>query len=75
MTRLVALDLPGGTGFVRALEAAWDRGDAVAVVPRDLPDAGRAGWFDAVRPIGWRRRPAWSTTNPVRPSSTPAMRS
>jgi len=50
VTRLVALDLPGGPDLLRALATAWDDGDAVAVVPRDLPEAGRDRWFAAVRP-------------------------
>ena len=35
--RLVALDLPGGPGFVDALRRAWDRGDAVLPIDRRLP--------------------------------------
>jgi O-succinylbenzoic acid--CoA ligase len=50
VTRLVALDLPGGPTFVEALQRCWDRGDAVAVVPQDLPAAGRQRWLDVVRP-------------------------
>lgn len=50
MPRLVALDLPGGPAFAAAVVEAWARGDAVAVVPRDLPPAGRTTWFAAVRP-------------------------
>jgi O-succinylbenzoic acid--CoA ligase len=48
--RLVALDLPGGPAFVAALRRAWDHGDAVAVVDRRLPPAGRERWLAAVRP-------------------------
>lgn len=35
--RLVALDLPGGPGFVAALRAAWDAGDAVLPLPQRVP--------------------------------------
>jgi o-succinylbenzoate---CoA ligase len=37
MADLVALDLPGGTGFVEALRRAWEAGDAVAPLDRRLP--------------------------------------
>ena len=37
MRRLVALDLPGGAGFVDALRRAWDQGDAVLPVDQRLP--------------------------------------
>lgn len=36
MLRLVALDLPGGPGFVEALRRAWDDGDAVLPLDRRL---------------------------------------
>jgi O-succinylbenzoic acid--CoA ligase len=40
---LVAIDLPGGPEFVRALRAAWDRGDAVLPLDQRLsPSAQRA---------------------------------
>lgn len=42
MHRLVALDLPGGPGFVDALRRAWDAGDAVLPVDQRLPDAAKA---------------------------------
>jgi o-succinylbenzoate---CoA ligase len=35
--RLIALDLPGGPGFVDALRSAWDDGDAVLPVDGRLP--------------------------------------
>src|SRR5262249_6086077 len=41
--RLVALDLPGGPGFVDALRRAWDDGDAVFPLDRRLPAEARAG--------------------------------
>jgi o-succinylbenzoate---CoA ligase len=37
MPRLVALDLPGGTAFVEALQRAWDAGDAVLPIDQRLP--------------------------------------
>jgi O-succinylbenzoic acid--CoA ligase len=40
--RLVALDLPGGPGFVDALARAWEQGDAVLPVDQRLPDPARA---------------------------------
>jgi o-succinylbenzoate---CoA ligase len=41
--RLVALDLPGGDGFVSALQRVWDSGDAVFPLDRRLPPAAQAG--------------------------------
>lgn len=41
MSRLVALDLPGGPGFVAALVRAWERGDAVLPLDQRLPRAAR----------------------------------
>jgi O-succinylbenzoic acid--CoA ligase len=48
--RLVALDLPGGQGFVDALRAVWDRGDTVLPVDQRLPEQARVVLFDAMRP-------------------------
>jgi O-succinylbenzoic acid--CoA ligase len=42
MAGLVALDLPGGPGFVEALVRAWDGGDAVLPVDPRLPAPARA---------------------------------
>ena len=39
MPELVALDLPAGRGFVDALRAVWDTGDAVAPLDPRLPPA------------------------------------
>jgi O-succinylbenzoic acid--CoA ligase len=39
--RLVALDLPGGPGFVDALRSAWDDGDAVLPVDQRFPEAAK----------------------------------
>jgi o-succinylbenzoate---CoA ligase len=47
---LVALDLPGGVGFVDALRAIWDTGDAAAPLDPRLPPAARQVMLDALRP-------------------------
>jgi o-succinylbenzoate---CoA ligase len=47
---LVALDLPGGIGFVDALRAIWDTGDAAAPLDPRLPPAARRVMLDALRP-------------------------
>ncbi len=47
---LVALDLPGGMGFVDALRAIWDTGDAAAPLDPRLPLAARTTMLDALRP-------------------------
>jgi o-succinylbenzoate---CoA ligase len=47
---LVALDLPGGSGFVDALQAVWDTGDAAAPLDSRLPAAARTALLDALRP-------------------------
>jgi O-succinylbenzoic acid--CoA ligase len=47
---LVALDLPGGIGFVDALQAIWDTGDAAAPLDPRLPSAARQVMLDALRP-------------------------
>jgi o-succinylbenzoate---CoA ligase len=47
---LVALDLPGGVGFVDALRAIWDTGDAAAPLDPRLPPAARRVMLDALRP-------------------------
>jgi O-succinylbenzoic acid--CoA ligase len=47
---LVALDLPGGIGFVDALQAIWDTGDAAAPIDPRLPPAARQALLDALRP-------------------------
>jgi len=48
--RLVALDLPGGPGFVVALRLVWDRGDAAFPIDQRLPAAARAELLDAMAP-------------------------
>ena len=50
MPELVALDLPGGMGFVDALRAIWDTGDAAAPLDPRLPAAARRAMLDALRP-------------------------
>ena len=47
---LVALDLPGGIGFVDALQAIWDTGDAAAPLDPRLPAAARQVLLDTLRP-------------------------
>jgi o-succinylbenzoate---CoA ligase len=47
---LVALDLPGGLGFVDALRAIWDTGDAAAPLDPRLPGAARRAMLEALRP-------------------------
>jgi o-succinylbenzoate---CoA ligase len=50
MGELVALDLPAGPGFVDALVAAWDAGDAVLPVDPRLPVAATEVLLDVLRP-------------------------
>lgn len=50
MTRLIALDLAGGPGFVRALRQAWDDGDAVLPVDPRLPTPARRALLEAAAP-------------------------
>ena len=50
MPELVALDLPGGAGFVDALRAIWDTGDAAAPLDPRLPGEARARVLAALRP-------------------------
>jgi len=50
MGELVALDLPAGPGFVDALVAAWDAGDAVLPVDPRLPLAATEVLLEVLRP-------------------------
>lgn len=50
MRRVVALDLPGGPGFVAALQRVWDAGDAAFVVDRRLPPPARDAVLAVVGP-------------------------
>jgi O-succinylbenzoic acid--CoA ligase len=47
---LVALDLPGGPGFIDTLRAVWDTGDAAAPLDPRLPRAARDLVLAALRP-------------------------
>ena len=47
--RLVALDRPGGPGFVDALQGIWDAGDAAFPVDQRLPDAARRRLLERMR--------------------------
>lgn len=50
MPHLVAIDLPGGDGFVDEVHRAWDDGNAVLPVDRRLPGPARAALFAALAP-------------------------
>ena len=50
MPHLVALDLPGGVGFVDALRREWDAGNAVLPLDRRLPPPARAALLAAMAP-------------------------
>lgn len=70
MTRLVALDLPGGPQFVDALQRTWDQGDAVFVVDRRLPAAARRDLLRQVMPHAIIGETGHSSprSNPIAPS-------
>ena len=50
MPQLVAIDLPSGPGFLDALRAIWDAGDAVAPLDPRLPLAARRELVRALAP-------------------------
>ena len=50
MPELVALDLPGGTGFVDTLRAVWDTGDAAAPLDPRLHGRPASALLAALRP-------------------------
>jgi o-succinylbenzoate---CoA ligase len=50
MPELVAIDLPGGTGFVAALQSAWDGGHAVLPVDQRLSAGAKAALLDRLKP-------------------------
>ncbi|MGH8981044.1 MAG: class I adenylate-forming enzyme family protein [Acidimicrobiales bacterium] len=50
MPELVAIDLPGGRGFVDALAAVWDTGDAAAPLDPRLPRAAAEALVAALAP-------------------------
>jgi O-succinylbenzoic acid--CoA ligase len=47
---VVAIDLPPGRGFVDALRAVWDTGDAAAPLDPRLPPPAARELFDAIAP-------------------------
>jgi O-succinylbenzoic acid--CoA ligase len=47
---LVALAMPGGPGFVTALQRVWDRGDAAFPLDLRLPDAAQHATLAAMAP-------------------------
>ena len=49
MSRLVAIDLPGGPAFVDELQRIWDAGDAAFPVDQRLPDAAKRSLCEAMR--------------------------
>jgi o-succinylbenzoate---CoA ligase len=50
MPELVALDLVAGRGFLEAIEAAWERGDAVLPLDPRLPPPAKLRLIEAFRP-------------------------
>lgn len=50
MPELVALDLPGGAGFIDALRAVWDTGDAATPLDPRLPEPARHAVLEALHP-------------------------
>lgn len=50
MPQLVAIDLPGGAGFVDALRRAWDDGDAAFPLDRRLPPPAQREVLQALAP-------------------------
>ena len=50
MSHLVAIDLPGGPGFVEALRREWDAGNAVLPIDRRLPLRARTAMLTALQP-------------------------
>lgn len=50
MARLIALDLPGGPGFLTALRRCWDDGDAVLPIDARLPEPARRRLLEHARP-------------------------
>ncbi|MGH9106132.1 MAG: class I adenylate-forming enzyme family protein [Acidimicrobiales bacterium] len=63
MPELVALDLPGGPGFVNALRAAWDAGHAVAPLDQRMAGPSRERLLDALRPA-WVVGPSGASRRP-----------
>ena len=50
MPDLIAIDLPGGPGFVDALRRVWERGDAAFPLDRRLSEPGKQQLLDAIGP-------------------------
>ncbi len=50
MPHLVAIDLPGGDGFVEALRRIWDAGDAAFPLDQRLPGAARRAVLATIAP-------------------------
>lgn len=50
MPHLVAIDLPGGQGFVDALRREWDAGNAVLPLDRRLPPTMRTALLESLAP-------------------------
>lgn len=48
--RLVALDLPGGPGFVEVLLETWQNGDAAFPIDQRLPSKAKQALIEALRP-------------------------
>ncbi len=49
MSRLIAVDRPGGPDLVRELERIWEAGDAAFPVDQRLPPAAKRSLLDAMR--------------------------
>ena len=70
MPELVALDLAAGPGFVDALRAVWDGGDAVLPLDHRLPAPALSRLLEELRPSavidgsGRHRRPGGRPTEP-----------
>ena len=50
MPDLVAIDLPGGSLFVDALQRSWDEGDAVLPVDQRLSEPAKESLYEALAP-------------------------
>jgi O-succinylbenzoic acid--CoA ligase len=70
MPELVALDLPGGPGFVDAFRTVWESGNAVLPIDPRLPGPAVTRLLEAFRPSvvvdgsGHHRRPAGRPVEP-----------
>jgi O-succinylbenzoic acid--CoA ligase len=70
MPELRALDLPAGPRFVRALQAAWEDGDAVLPIDGRLPPTAVTALLESCRPAvvvdgeGRHNRPRGRSTEP-----------